>query len=60
MRKWTHSNATTCPAGLVILNPTDEDAEGRLRDNLEGLYWLLQQTPAQPTGSKPKPRTWHE
>jgi len=41
-----------------ILNHTDEDAESRLRDNLEGLDWLLQQTPGHPAGNKPQPRTW--
>ncbi len=45
---------------IGILNHTDEDAEGRLRDNLEGLDWLLQQGPGQPSQPKPTPRTWRE
>lgn len=43
-----------------ILNHTDEDAEGRLLDNLDGLDWLLAQPPGAPVGNKPKPRTWRE
>ena len=39
------------PIGL--LNHTDEDAEGRLLDNLDGLAWL--QDPSKP---RPTPRTW--
>ncbi len=45
---------------IGILNHTDEDAEGRLRDNLEGLDWLLAQTPGHPVGNKPQPRTWRD
>ena len=43
-----------------ILNHTDEDAEGRLLDNLEGLDWLLAQSPGHPVGNKPQPRTWRD
>ena len=43
-----------------ILNHTDEDAEGRLLDNLDGLDWLLAQQPGHPVGNKPTPRTWRE
>ncbi|HXG46779.1 MAG TPA: PQQ-binding-like beta-propeller repeat protein [Methylomirabilota bacterium] len=43
---------------LGILNHTDEDAEDRLLDNLEGLEWLLHQQPGHPVGHKPTPRTW--
>lgn len=39
----------TGPIG--ILNHTDEDAEARLLDNLDGLYWLLD-------GQKTKKPTW--
>jgi sugar phosphate isomerase/epimerase len=46
----------TGPVG--ILNHTDEDAEGRLLDNLEGLDWLVAQLEGQPAGAKPQPRTW--
>jgi len=45
---------------IGILNHTDEDAEGRLSDNLEGLDWLLAQTPGHPVGNKPIPRTWRD
>jgi len=44
---------------IGILNHTDEDAEGRLRDNLEGLEWLVPQLDGKPpTAPKPTPRTW--
>ncbi len=43
-----------------ILNHTDEDAEGRLLDNLDGLGWLLPQLDDAPAGPKPKYRTWRE
>jgi sugar phosphate isomerase/epimerase len=42
-----------------ILNHTDEDAEARLRDNLQGLDWLLPQLDAAPPAPKPTPRSWH-
>ncbi len=42
---------------IGILNHTDEDAEGRLRDNLDGLDWLLAQQPGRPLSQKPVPRT---
>jgi len=45
---------------IGILNHTDEDAEGRLLDNLEGLEWLLAQSPGHPVGNKPQPRTWRD
>jgi len=43
-----------------ILNHTDEDAEARLQDNLEGLNWLVAQLDGAPPGPKPKPRSWRE
>ena len=43
-----------------ILNHTDEDAEARLRDNLDGLDWLLPQLDGKPPGPKPTPRSWRE
>jgi len=46
------------PIGL--LNHTDEDAEARLLDNLDGLDWLVGQLDGQPAGPKPKPRSWRE
>lgn len=45
---------------IGILNHTDEDAEARLRDNLEGLEWLVPQLDGQKAGPRPKPRTWRE
>ena len=41
-----------------ILNHTDEDAEARLRDNLDGLDWLVAELDGQPAGPKPMPRSW--
>ncbi len=43
---------------IGILNHTSADAELRLRDNLEGLAWLVPQLDGQPAGPKPVPRTW--
>ena len=45
---------------IGILNHTDEDADARLRDNLDGLDWLLPQLDGKPAGPKPKPRSWRE
>jgi len=45
---------------IGILNHTDEDAEARLLDNLEGLDWLAAQLDGKPAGPKPKPRSWHQ
>ncbi|MFM7603966.1 MAG: LamG-like jellyroll fold domain-containing protein, partial [Prosthecobacter sp.] len=43
-----------------ILNHTNEDAEGRLLDNLDGLKWLLPQLDDAKPGERPKYRTWKE
>jgi hypothetical protein len=43
---------------IGILNHTEEDAEARLRDNLDGLDWLAAQLEGRPVGPKPKPRSW--
>ena len=43
---------------IGILNHTDEDAEARLRDNLEGLDWLIAQLDGQPAPPKPMPRSY--
>jgi sugar phosphate isomerase/epimerase len=43
---------------IGILNHTDEDAEARLQDNLDGLDWLVSQLDGQNAGPKPAPRTW--
>ena len=45
---------------IGILNHTDEDAVARLRDNLEGLDWLVPQLDGRPAGPKPKPVSWRE
>lgn len=45
---------------IGILNHTNEDAEGRLLDNLDGLNWLLPQLDDNPPGKKPSYRTWSE
>ncbi len=43
------------PVGII--GHTQDDAEARLRDNLDGLDWLLPQLDGKPAGPKPKPRT---
>jgi len=43
---------------IGILNHTDEDAEGRLMDNLDGLNWLVAQLNGKQPGPAPKPRTY--
>lgn len=43
---------------IGILNHTNEDAEGRLQDNLAGLDWLRRKISGQPVGERPVPRTW--
>jgi len=43
---------------IGILGHTDDDAEERLRDNLDGLDWLVPQLSGIPAGPKPKPRTY--
>jgi sugar phosphate isomerase/epimerase len=45
---------------IGILNHTDEDAEARLQDNLDGLDWLVPQLDGKAPGPKPKPRSWRE
>lgn len=45
---------------IGILNHTNEDAEGRLLDNLDGLNWLLPQLDDAPPAAKPNYRTWDE
>lgn len=45
---------------IGILNHTDEDAEARLQDNLDGLEWLVAQLDGRPAGPRPKPRSWRE
>jgi sugar phosphate isomerase/epimerase len=43
---------------IGILNHTDEDAEARLLDNLEGLDWLAPQLDGRTPDAKPVPRSW--
>jgi sugar phosphate isomerase/epimerase len=43
---------------LGILNHTEEDAQARLQDNLEGFDWLVAQLEGRPPGPKPIPRSW--
>jgi len=43
---------------IGIIGHTQDDVELRLRDNLEGLDWLLPQADGQPAGDKPVYRTW--
>jgi sugar phosphate isomerase/epimerase len=42
---------------FAILNHTNEDAELRLQDNLDGLDWLVGQLEQRPSGDKPRWRT---
>jgi len=42
---------------IGILGHTQDDAEARLQDNLDGLSWLLPQLDGQPAAEQPKPRT---
>jgi hypothetical protein len=53
---------TICDSGysgpIGILNHTDEDAEGRLMDNLEGLEWVVAQLDGKAPGTAPMPRTY--
>jgi len=42
---------------IGIIGHTNDDVEQRLRDNLDGLDWLLPQLNGQPAGPKPKYRT---
>ena len=42
---------------IGILGHTDDDAEERLQDNLDGLDWLKAQLDGQPAGIKPIPKT---
>ncbi len=55
-----HIRASGYSGPVGILNHTQEDAEGRLLDNLDGLQWLLPQLDDQVPASKPKYRTWQE
>lgn len=43
---------------IGILNHTDEDAEGRLLDNRDGLEWLVPQLDGKSPGTPPKLRTY--
>ena len=54
--KLIKASGYTGPIG--ILNHTDEDAEERLTDNLEGLQWVVKQLDGQAPGPKPVPRSW--
>jgi putative heme-binding domain-containing protein len=42
---------------IGILGHTMDDAEERLKDNLDGLDWLVPQLEGQPAGPRPQPRT---
>ncbi len=42
---------------IGILGHTQDDAEARLRDNLDGLDWLVPQLDGHPAGPKPTPHT---
>jgi putative heme-binding domain-containing protein len=43
---------------IGVLNHTNHDAEARLRDNLDGLEWLVPQLDGQRAADKPTYRTW--
>lgn len=42
---------------LAILGHTQDDAELRLKDNLDGLAWLVKQLNGKPPANRPTPRT---
>ena len=42
---------------IGILGHTQDDAEARLQDNLDGLAWLVPQLDGKPAGQRPTPRT---
>jgi sugar phosphate isomerase/epimerase len=42
---------------IGIIGHTQDDAEQRLQDNLDGLDWLVAQLEGKPPGPKPEPRT---
>jgi len=42
---------------IGVIGHTQDDAEERLRDNLDGLDWLVPQLLGRPAGPKPVPRT---
>ncbi|MEM1070206.1 MAG: hypothetical protein AAGI63_14985 [Planctomycetota bacterium] len=46
----------TGPVGII--GHTQDDVELRLRDNLDGLHWLLPQTQGEPASKKPTWRTY--
>lgn len=43
---------------IGILGHTQDDAEERLQDNLDGLHWLVPQLTGKAPGPKPTPRTY--
>jgi sugar phosphate isomerase/epimerase len=43
---------------IGILNHTSEDAEARLRDNLDGLDWIVPQLRGEAAKPRPQPRSW--
>lgn len=43
---------------IGILSHTNEDAEARLSDNLEGLDWVAAQLDGGSAPKKPEPRSW--
>ncbi|MFO1065723.1 MAG: TIM barrel protein [Pirellulales bacterium] len=54
--KTIHDSGYRGPIG--ILNHTQENAELRLKDNLEGLQWLSVQLSGTAPGSRPVPASW--
>jgi hypothetical protein len=42
---------------IGIIGHTEDDVELRLRDNLDGLDWLVPQLDGDPAGRRPRPRT---
>lgn len=43
---------------IGIIGHTQDDAEQRLQDNLDGLEWIVPQLDGKPPGPKPTLRTW--
>ncbi|TWU32042.1 hypothetical protein [Novipirellula artificiosorum] len=53
MLKTIHHSTYAGPIGII--GHTQDDVEQRLRDNLDGLDWIVPQLSGKPAGEKPKP-----
>src|SRR5665213_121796 len=44
---------------IGIINESNEDAEMRLLDNIDGINWIVPQLDGKPAGERPGARSWH-